>query len=246
MNIFVGIDDTDNKESRGTGFKAREMARLIEERNLGIVNGISRHQLYIHPDIPYTSQNSSACLEVDCNSITDIKIFCEQYLLEVSAPGSDAGLCIIESNKIINPIIEWGLRAKKEVLSKDEAEKFAEKKDVFLKGLTGTKDGIIGSLAAVGLKASCNDGRYIWLKGKKNLRELEGIYLIRQLKAETQINTIVTKDGTEVPDSDKLFVGDWVRPLLKDNKILLIVEEEINNETFKWKIASKLFIKHIS
>ena len=30
-----------------------------------IVHGISRHQLYVHPDIPYTSHNSSLCLDLD-------------------------------------------------------------------------------------------------------------------------------------------------------------------------------------
>ncbi len=68
MRLLIGIDDTDNKESRGTGYNSRQLASAIEANGLGRVHGITRHQLFIHPDIPYTSQNSSACLDVDTES----------------------------------------------------------------------------------------------------------------------------------------------------------------------------------
>ncbi len=246
MNILVGIDDTDNKESRGTGFKARELARLIEENKLGLVKGITRHQLFIHDDIPYTSQNSSACLEIATENMDKLTSYCREYLLEVSAPGSDAGLCVVQYNSVDKTVVDWGLRAKKEVLTQMEAKEISEKNNIALEGLTGTKDGIIGAMAAVGLRASENDGRFIWLKGEKNLRELEGIYLICKLKEISGIERVITKDGTPVPNENRLFVGDWVRPVLKNNNKLLIVEEVKNYEKYEWKVVTKEFIKLIS
>ena len=53
---LFGIDDTDNKFSRGTGFRARHLSSLINQELLGDVLSITRHQLYVHSDIPYTSQ----------------------------------------------------------------------------------------------------------------------------------------------------------------------------------------------
>ena len=71
MNYLIGIDDTDNKESRGTGFNSRQLVAAIEVENLGHVVGITRHQLFVHPEIPYTFQNSSACLDVTNNKKHD-------------------------------------------------------------------------------------------------------------------------------------------------------------------------------
>ena len=65
MRCLIGIDDTDNLESRGTGFRARQLGGRLAEAGLGKVRGITRHQLFVHPSIPYTSHNSSACLDVD-------------------------------------------------------------------------------------------------------------------------------------------------------------------------------------
>lgn len=45
MKILIGVDDTDNLESRGTGFHSREMGRLLTEKGLGTLINVSRHQL---------------------------------------------------------------------------------------------------------------------------------------------------------------------------------------------------------
>ncbi len=60
---LLAIDDTDNAESIGTGRLARMLAAHLEEANLFAEPGVTRHQLLVHPDIPYTSHNSAACIE---------------------------------------------------------------------------------------------------------------------------------------------------------------------------------------
>ena len=147
IRVYIGIDDTDNKESRGTGYRARKMATLLKNKGLGTINGITRHQLFVHPDIPYTSQNSSACLEIETDNLETLKIFSRDFLLEDSAEGSDVGLCIAKENQIKKEIIIWGENAKNTILTKKEAYILAERNNIFLEGLTGTKDGIIGALA---------------------------------------------------------------------------------------------------
>jgi hypothetical protein len=65
MKILVAIDDTDNLESKGTGFRARELAALLHQNDFGHIIGVTRHQLFVHTNIPYTSHNSSACIAME-------------------------------------------------------------------------------------------------------------------------------------------------------------------------------------
>ena len=48
--IYVGIDDTDTLESRGTGRLARNIA-AHSQANITIF-GVTRHQLFVHPTYP--------------------------------------------------------------------------------------------------------------------------------------------------------------------------------------------------
>ncbi len=245
MKLLIGIDDTDNKESRGTGYRARKLGELIQQKKLGTVTGITRHQLFVDPRIPYTSQNSSACIEVMTSEVEKLKVLCRSFLLEDSAEGSDVGLCIRAYGKIPKEIIQWGQQAKKQVLSKKKALELADNHEIFLEGLTGTHDGIIGALAAIGLRRSGNDGRFIWLKGKE-LRELSGAMEFKEIKNKTGIQEIFNKKYEPIQDTAIIDMGEWVRPILKDHKPTIIVEEEKNNERIYWKCVSKEYIKSIS
>lgn len=248
MHLLIGIDDTDNKESRGTGFHARQLAKLIEERKLGEIFGITRHQLFVHPEIPYTSQNSSAALEVKTDQAKGIREACIEFLLEIAPEGCDIGLCIAETKKINEEIISWGQRAKKEVLSQTEAVHLANTEDIFLQGLTGSKDGIIGALAAVGLRKSGNDGRFVWLRGKKELRELPpGTMSVKQLKINLNIDKVESVTGEVLNGDINISLHDWVRPVLKSNAITLLVEKENRKEAgYEWKCASKDYVRTVS
>ncbi len=93
LRYLIGIDDTDNLESRGTGFRARCLGADLAAAGLARVDGVSRHQLLVHPDIPYTSHNSALCLDahVPDGRIDEVREFCRDFLLRESADGSDAG-----------------------------------------------------------------------------------------------------------------------------------------------------------
>ncbi|MBC8146633.1 MAG: hypothetical protein H8E98_01460 [Bacteroidetes bacterium] len=247
MRLLIGIDDTDNKDSRGTGYNSRQLAAAIEAEKLGKVHGITRHQLFVHPDIPYTSQNSSACLDVTSNDFGKIKSFCRSFMLEVGAIGSDVGLCIVEKERVSEEIIRWGLDAKSIVLKMDDATEKAERYEIYLEGLTGTKDGIIGSLAAVGLRAGGNDGRFIWLNSKKNLRDIEhGVESIEDLINQTGIELVESLEKEAINPNERVYLNEWARPILQNDKSVLLVEKIINNNNYEWKCADKDFVKKAS
>ncbi|MGC9374314.1 MAG: hypothetical protein ACP5DQ_04650 [Bacteroidales bacterium] len=245
MIWYIGLDDTDNKNSRGTGFKSRQLGKLIVKQEVGEVLSISRHQLFVNDQIAYTSQNSSACLLVKSDYDKVLKEFCIQYIREVAEPGSDAGLCIAREEDIDEKIEAWGSRAKKEVLQKKDADQLAKETGVFLNGYTGTKIGIIGSLAAVGLRKSGNDGRNIWLKGKE-LRDLQGVYSVKELKRIINIQVVKSVQGKILSGRERIDVGEWLRPVIQNNKNTIIVESCKNQNNYEWKAVSKDFIKCIS
>ena len=64
MRVYVCFDDTDNLGApRGTG----KLVRWFEDELPDGCElwGVVRQQLLVHPDIPYTSHNSSACAVVE-------------------------------------------------------------------------------------------------------------------------------------------------------------------------------------
>lgn len=242
MRWLIGIDDTDNLESRGTGHRARQLAQALD--GLLEVTGITRHQLLVDPRIPYTSHNSSACLTAEGAPAARAEAIAlsREFLLKESAPGSDAGLCVAAWEQVTPLIQAWGARAKAEVLVMADALALAAGAGVHLEGLTGTHGGVIGALAAAGLRAAGADGRYLWLRG---LRELSGIYTAAQLQAAAWIEVIQTEAGAPVSPDARILVGDWPRPILRGGQAVLLVEEAEHVE-YDWRAASKERIKQLT
>lgn len=254
MKYYIGIDDTDNLNTRGTGFHARSLGQSLMDAGLLQLISITRHQLLADSRIPFTSHNSSACLvgESD-NTVEQLASHCQKFLLEVSAFDSDAGLCIASDEQLQNitnskngspdnEIIVFGNRAKADILTLEEAQALALKHEIYLAGFLNTRLGMIGSLAAVGLRFEGNDGRLLWTP---NLREAEGLYIIEKLMELTGIERLVDMDGNDLSADDKIFIGEWCRPVMIKGFITLVTEKT-DNLLYGYKPASKEHIKSIS
>lgn len=243
MRCLIGIDDTDNTDSRGTGFRARQLGARFEETGLGRMHGITRHQLFVHPSIPYTSHNSSACLdiEIDAGRYDDVIAQCRQFLREQSAPGSDAGFCVAAHDEMAESLVGFGRAAKTTILSQAQAAYVAAECRVHLEGCTGDHGGIIGALSAVGLRRSGEDGRFIWLPG---VRELSGTETAARLLATTGIELIQTQSGDEIPGQARICVDPWPRPVLLGGRAVLLAKEaEEANVGYGWEILSREAIR---
>lgn len=240
MILYIAIDDTDNLETRGTGYRARCLAELLHKEGFGEITGISRHQLYVNSEIPYTSHNSSLCigLEAKCFDKEALIKICSEYIEAESAEGSDPGLCIASSDMINKEIIKFGKSAKKVVLTKAAAKLLTQQYDIHLSEHGGTGGGIIGSLAAVGLREGGNDGRYVWLKG---IREMQGKYSANEILVNSGVKQIRTEEGEQPEKNDIVDVGDWFRPVLLDGMPTLLVEKNMTEGC--WKILGRESIK---
>jgi tRNA(Ile2) C34 agmatinyltransferase TiaS len=222
MDYIIGMDDTDNLESRGTGHLARFIADTLS-RDFD-VHGVTRHQLLEDERVPMTAKNSCAAIHFSGQSfpLEEIVMFARKIILDDFQPGSDPGLCVVTT--VPDEISEFGFRAKRQLLTQAQARDLAAHHNICLEGLGGTQDGVIGALAAVGLAADGNDGRYV-LVG--HVRELEGLMPITSVLA-AGISRIQTLDG--VPVAEGLIQAEKMRPSRRDGLSVLFVE---SNED-KW------------
>jgi len=244
VKIFIGIDDTDNLDTRGTGYQARSLGISLTESGLFQVQTITRHQLLVDPQIPYTSHNSSACLAGETSTETsELAAHCIEFLIRESAFDSDAGLCIVAESELDQEIIGFGRRAKKEVLKVEDTESITRRHKIFLKGLLNTRIGIIGALAAVGLRSWGNDGRLLWIP---NLRETTGIFTVKDYLQRVAVDRITELNGKLLPQDTLINITEWSRPVMKHGQVTLIVEKIENDDKYTHRSAAKEYIKSIS
>jgi len=195
MTILVSIDDTDTLNSRGTGRLARSIADTLAADYP--IYGVTRHQLYVHPDIPYTSHNSCAVIHVETNvtdAVDTIYATVQQVMLDDFIEGSDPGLAVASSDQIVPSLIAFGKDAKCMILTQEKARDLAKNLNIRLTGLGGTEDGVIGAMAGLGLAVELNDGRFIQ-RGK--IRNLFGQCSVQQLLA-AGVDEVCTLDGLTI------------------------------------------------
>ena len=214
---LIGLDDTDNLESRGTGHLAREIATALTADYPLL--GVTRHQLLVDDRVPCTRNNSCAAIALDINGDHDPAILLERVrdlMLADFQPGSDPGLCV--AHTVPAAITEFGRRVQKNLVSQDEARTLAAAHDIPLVGLGGDEDGVIGALAAVGLAACGEDGRYV-LVGRS--RELTGLQPVSEI-VSAGISAVRTVTGE--PVSSGLVLTDKLRPARRTGRPILVVE----------------------
>jgi tRNA(Ile2) C34 agmatinyltransferase TiaS len=215
--LFIGLDDTDTEVSRGTGHLARAIAAALG--NDLPISGVTRHQLLLDPRVPCTRNNSCAAITVDVNGDLQEEDLLEKVqalMLADYQEGSDPGLCV--ARVVPGAIVEFGRRAKSSLVTRAEARSLASAYGLSLVGLGGDEGGVIGALAAVGLAATGEDGRYV-LVGRS--RELVGLQPVEAL-LEAGIVAVQTLDGTPVEEG--LVQTDKLRPARRGSQPIAVVE----------------------
>lgn len=246
MKLYICLDDTDNLESRGTG---KLTALLIEElvkRNWGHATPITRHQLFVHPDIAYTSHNSSMCFGFETRErlIAEITALGCDFLDKESAAGSDPGLCVAAVPKIqlIHEVVAFGFRAKEEVLDKTEAYELARLAGIHLSEHGGTGIGVIGALAGVGLRMGGNDGRF---RGKIEIEPAWTAITVASLIERTYVDEVQNIDGLRLPNRELVLLGETVKPVLLGGKCVQLVypTEKTGPDQPRWQTCTKNHVK---
>lgn len=217
MMIFIGMDDTDNAESRGTGHLARKVADCLSHDYE--LSGVVRHQLLFDPRIPYTKHNSSATIVLNARRPVNLQAVFSQVremMLADFQPGSDPGLCVVDAAPA--EVIAFGQKAKRDLVTQSEARELAARYGILLEGLGGTQGGVIGALAGVGLAASGEDGRYVQVG---RMRELTGLQPVEAVLS-AGIDLVCTLDGQVVDQG--LIAATKLRPARRGGRPVAYLE----------------------
>jgi len=244
MKVLLAVDDTDNLESIGTGHLAEAIAQEVEKNGWGKRSYITRHQLLVHPDVPYTSHNSSMCFtaDIDDSCLERLTSHAAGFLEKVSAPGSDPGLCVAVADRLesTDELVAFGQRAKKAVVEKREALELARRLGVHLSAHGGTGGGVIGALAAVGLRLSGNDGR---LRGKLEIDNVNGVARVRDIRAHPCVGSVLTLDGEVLRDDEAVLLSGWkVKAVLQGGRPVLLVTSS-ESPGVPWQTCSREILR---
>jgi tRNA(Ile2) C34 agmatinyltransferase TiaS len=223
MELYLAIDDTDNDHSIGTGRLARMLADDLVETGLLIEPSVTRHQFLVHSDIPYTSHNSCACVAAEAAGGEVRNVFDQamQFLVTNYHEGANPGLCVAAREEVPSELSWFGYLAQNVVIPIEEARKLADRLGVLVwwKGETG--QGFIGAMAGVGLRRTGNDGRFIGMKG---IRDLKGMLSVGEITAKSEISMVASTEGETLAECEMIDTGDWVRPSLREGCPVLIVQ----------------------
>jgi hypothetical protein len=244
VNILICIDDTDNLESRGTGELAEELAAVVRARGWGTCSFVTRHQLLVHPDVPYTSHNSSMCFaaDIDDQYLKALVEFAAAFLKDESAPGSDPGLAVAVPTQLPDAaaLVEFGCRAKREVLTKEQAYDLADAQGMHLSEHGGTGHGVIGALAGIGLRLSGNDGR---LKGWFDISTRDGVARVADILAQCRISGVRSMSGELLAPEELVAVGEKPKAVFLTGKPYLMVSPAAEAGTVRWQTSSRRELK---
>lgn len=144
--LLVGIDDTDTKEEGATWALGLRLGRSMP------VGRFLEHRLVqLNPKVPEKTTNCVAtCLSfaIAPEEIDEAKAYAFEFVEDQSF-SDNSSVAFLEGLKVPEEVREFGMRAKGEFLSWEEAERIAAGAGVDLRTVTG-KQGHIGALAALG------------------------------------------------------------------------------------------------
>jgi hypothetical protein len=181
---------------------------------------ILRHQLLYDPRVPYTSKNGSASILLERRfnmSLVDLIACLRQGMYARFEEGSDPGLCVTEH--VPAAITAFGAQCKVELVRQLEARELASRHGIYLEGLGGTQDGIIGALAAIGLAAGDNDGRVVQLgEWPDDLSGPQDLATLRRRDIDVR-----QVDGDTLVAAGRVDVGKHLRPNRRGGRVVLFV-----------------------
>lgn len=222
---LVAIDDTDNEESIGTGRLARMLAAHLAAEGQIAGATVTRHQLLVHPDVPYTSHNSSACIAATGDEGSGEKLFelARAFLLANEHEGANPGLCIAPEQAVPATLPALGRRAQRTVLDLGDFDAEIEPHGlrVWSRGETG--QGRIGAVCGVALRSTGEDGRFIDLAG---IRSVGGRMTVGEVLAQTGVDLVHSDEGRALEPEVEIETRDWIRPDLRGGRAVFTVRRE--------------------
>jgi hypothetical protein len=198
--------------------------------------------MLIHPDIPYTSHNSSMCFvaRIRPEFLDTFTEYAQVFLLRESASGSDPGLCIVNCDSLSDPdaLMAFGKKAKASVLTKEDAYQLAGRLGIHLSEHGGTGLGVIGAIAGCGLRLTGNDGRF---RGHFRISDEGDKLRVSDLIQKTGVDVVKSLEGEMLHDEDVVQIGKKVKAVLQNGQSTLLVftDQGVQKERTVWHTCTK-------
>lgn len=239
MRIYVALDDSRQLDGGKAGETASLLGKYIEAQGWGRSAIPSRHRLYPHPETGCKKHNTarSFAADIDEQYLNEFIDYACQLIRTTGTPDSNAGLAIAVPDLMENPdeLIEYAYRVKEGLVGKGEVLELAARPGLYVFELNGSGNGIIGALAAAGLRMTGNDGQF---RGKLQVGSGEDyIASIKEIIDQTYVEQVKNMEFDNISDAEYVRMGEKVKIVLLDNKYTLMVfPTEIEHP--KWQTST--------
>lgn len=233
MIFYLGIDDTGQPGKSGSGQTALALGLHLQARKLARLVHVSAHALIPAGEVPHSSLNQAYCLtlEGDAPQLREIDMESRVYLMHSSAAGANPGFALTPREKANEHIINWGKASQMMTLDRREALDLARSQGITAAGFTGSGIGVIGALAAVGLRSSGSDGWITWLPG---LPDLKGVMTFSEILRISTFDYVKSLQGHTPDFRDRILLGEQVMPLLYNDRSLLLLAPAPRSADWEW------------
>jgi hypothetical protein len=238
LRILIGIDNTDNANSIGTGEFLENLCAALWENGLGRGGMITRHQLCVKEDISYTSHNISMCCDIDTDNPDKVAEFCLDYISRNCAAGANPGLCIVDLSRLTHRkrLIRFGYAAKKLLLTKRDAVDVAQLHGRAVRlSEHGSGSGVIGALAGCGLRLSGNDGK---VKGLLRPARENQVLTVGELCEKYALTCAMDLEHNTADSSDSVWFCCPTKAVLWNHKPIIYLAKNKNSRA-KWCVYSE-------
>lgn len=233
MIFYLGIDDTGQPGKAGTDQNALALGLHLQSRKLARLVHVSTHTLVAANEIPGSSLNQAYCLTLDgeAHVLREIDMESRVYLMRNSAAGSNPGFALAARPQVNERVLNWGKACQSLTLERREALDLARSQGITAAGFTGSGSGVIGALAAVGLRFSGFDGWITWLPG---LPELKGVMTFSEILQISTFDYVKSLRGRTPDFRDRINLGDHVMPLLYEGRTVLLLAPAPRSADWEW------------
>jgi methanogenesis imperfect marker protein 11 len=146
VRVIIAVDDTDTKEKGATWAMVLKLARECPFGHL-----LEHKIVQLNPNVPEKTTNCSSTAVSFAVKESDAPALVEHFVHAVRREtfSANSAIVVYQGLRVPQPLVEYGLRAKKEILTVDIARMAAREGHASVIEVTGPR-GTIGAVAGVG------------------------------------------------------------------------------------------------
>jgi len=243
--FYLGVDDTGQPGKAGTGELALQLGLHLQSQGLARLVHITEHSLLPAAEIPGASVNLAYCLTLEAEKLRlrDLDMESRVFIMRHASAGANAGFALARADEVTGRILSFGKACRSLVMERSDARELSRECGIITAGFTGSGNGIIGALAAIGWRWHGSDAVITWMPG---LASLHGIQTVTEILRLCTFDYIRTVRGKTPAFEDRINLGDHPTALLKSDHSLLLLEAAPRSADWQWTALGSEAINRIT